>query len=206
MEIKNYIETSFEKLNLLNITVTEQEKQRTINNILQMPSDMLNDFEESQILGLVLDNIGMAEYNIENKEYKLFSNSVYSFDTEIMDIDIMYTIFLNFINNLSNNELEVTDISEDNDNMNYEEGTGVKIVSFKLNNDEYKYEAKVQYDWFDIDIISYINKILLENNFKKFLYVASDGWQNCILFYNTEEWAEKFNEIFTEINIEKTMI
>ena len=79
MKIQNYIETSLEKLNLLDITVTEQEKQCAINDILKMPSDMLNDMENSQILGLVLDNIGRAEYNIENKEYKLFSNNVYSF-------------------------------------------------------------------------------------------------------------------------------
>ena len=50
MKIQNYIETSLEKLNLLDITVTEQEKQYAINNILKMPSDMLNDMENSQIL------------------------------------------------------------------------------------------------------------------------------------------------------------
>ena len=50
MKIQNYIETSLEKLNLLDITVTEQEKQCVINDILKMPSDMLNDMENSQIL------------------------------------------------------------------------------------------------------------------------------------------------------------
>ena len=52
MKIQNYIENSLEKLSLLDITVTEQEKQGTINNILQIPSDMLNDMEKDQILGL----------------------------------------------------------------------------------------------------------------------------------------------------------
>lgn len=203
MKIQNYIETSLEKLNLFDITVTEQEKQCAINDILKMPSDMLNDMENSQILGLVLDNIGRAEYNIENKEYKLFSNNVYSFDTEVIDIDMMYTIFLNFVNKLSNDELRITDIIEDNSNINYEQGTGEKIVSFKLNSKEYKYIAKVKNDWFDMKMIGYINKILQENNCKKFLYVSNDGWQNCILFYNTEEWSEKFNSNFTEMNIEK---
>ena len=154
---------------------------------------MLNDMEDSQILGLVLDNIGRAEYNVENKEYKLFSNNVYSFDTEVIDIDMMYTIFLNFVNKLSNDELRIIDIIEDNSNINYEQGTGEKIVSFKLNSKEYKYITKVKNDWFDMKMIGYINKILQENNCKKFLYVSNDGWQNCILFYNTEKWAEKFN-------------
>ena len=45
MKIQNYIETSLEKLNLLDITVTG-----AINDILKMPSDMLNDMENSQIL------------------------------------------------------------------------------------------------------------------------------------------------------------
>ena len=203
MKIQNYIETSLEKLNLLDITVTEQEKQCVINDILKMPNDMLNDMENSQILGLVLDNIGRAEYNVENKEYKLFSNNVYSFDTEVIDIDMMYIIFLNFVNKLSNDELKITDIIEDNSSINYEQGTGEKTVSFKLNSKEYKYIAKVKNDWFDMKMIGYINKILQENNCKKFLYVSNDGWQNCILFYNTEKWAEKFNSNFTEMNIEK---
>ncbi len=202
MKIQNYIENTLEKLNLLNIIDTEQEKQNTINDILQMPSDMLNDMENSQIVGLVLDNIGRSEYNVENKEYKLFSNNVFSFDTEVIDIDMMYTIFLNFVNKLSNEELRITDIIEDNSNINYEQGIGEKIVSFKLNSKEYKYIAKVQNDWFDMEIIGYINKILQENNSNKFLYFTSDGWQNCILFYNTEKWAEKFNSYFTEMNIE----
>ena len=201
MKIQNYIETSLEKLNLLNIIVTEQEKQNIINCILQMPSDMLNDMENSQILGLVLDNIGRAEYNVENKEYKLFSNNVYSFDTEVIDIDMMYTIFLNLVNKLSNDELRITDIIEDNSSINYEQWTGEKIVSFKLNSKEYKYIAKLKNDWFDMEMIGYINKILQENNSNKFLYFTSDGWQNCILFYNTEKWAEKFNNNFTEMNI-----
>ncbi len=202
MKIQKYIETIFKKMKLLDITITEQEKQNIINNILKMPSDMLSDMEKDQILGLVLDNIGRAEYNIENKEYKLLSKNVYSFDTEIMDIDTMYTIFLNFINKLSNNELKITDIIEDN-NIDHEQGTGEKIISFKMNNKEYKYVANMKNDWFDIKIIGYINKILQENKSQKFLYTSSDGWQNCILFYNTEEWAKKFNNNFTEINIEK---
>ena len=202
MKIQKYIETIFKKMKLLDITITEQEKQNIINNILKMPSDMLSDMEKDQILGLVLDNIGRAEYNIENKEYKLLSKNVYSFDTEIMDIDTMYTIFLNFINKLSNNELKITDIIEDN-NIDHEQGTGEKIISFKMNNKEYKYVAYTKNDWFDIKIIGYINKILQENKSQKFLYTSSDGWQNCILFYNTEEWAKKFNNNFTEINIEK---
>ena len=61
----------------------------------------------------------------------------------------------------------------------------------------------MQNDWFDMKMIGYINKILQENNSNKFLYFTSDGWQNCILFYNTEKWAEKFNSNFTEMNIEK---
>ena len=72
-----------------------------------------------------------------------------------------------------------------------------------MNSKEYKYIAKVKNDWFDMKMIGYINKILQENNCKKFLYVSNDGWQNCILFYNTEEWSEKFNSNFTEMNIEK---
>lgn len=202
MEIKNYIEESLKKLNLLGID-TLDEDDKIISNILKMPKDMLDDLSRSQILGLVLDYIGISEYNIEKNEYKLSSNDVYSFDMEVADIDIMYTIFLNYINKISNEELKISNIVEDTTNVNFEEGTGTQIVKFKVYDKEYKYEAKVNHDWFDTRIISYINQILQEQNSNKFLYVTSDGWQNCILFYKTEKWAEKYNQAFPDLQIEK---
>lgn len=156
-----------------------------------MPEDILYDLGNSQILGIILDYIG---------EYKL---SAYSFDMEVFDTNSMYTKFLNNINLLTNHELKIEVIKETTSNVNCYEGTGRQIIEFKIFDKEYKFEAKVNYDWFDINIISCINKIIEENGLNKYLYTTSDGWQNCIVFYNTDEWTKKYNYIFSELQIKK---
>ena len=196
---QEYMKSCFEKLNLLGIIVDKKEQEKTINNISQMPEDILNDLENSKIIGLILDNIGLPLENKDNK-YKL---SIYSFDMEVFDTSTMYTEFLNNINLLTNNELKIKVIKEDTSNVNYEEGTGIQIIEFKILDKEYKFEAKVNYDWFDINIISYINKIIEVNGLNKYLYITNDGWQNCIVFYNTNEWARKYNNFFPELQIKK---
>lgn len=188
---EEYMKSCFKKLNLLGIMVDEKEQEKTIKNINLLPEDILYDLENSQILGIILDNIG---------EYKL---SAYSFDMEVFDTNAMYTEFLNNINLLTNHELKIEIIKEYTSNVDCDEGTGIQIIEFKILDKEYKFEAKVNYDWFDINIISCINKIIKESGLNKFLYITSDGWQNCIVFYNTDGWAKKYNEIFTELQIKK---
>lgn len=33
--------------------------------------------------------------------------------------------------------------------------------------------------------------------------MTSDEWQNCIVFYNTDEWAKEYNKTFPELQIKK---
>lgn len=202
MDIKNYIKESLVKLKSLGIDAIDKEDE-IAKGILGMPEDILYDMEPEQILGMVLDHIGSAGYDYKNDTYNMSSSKVYSFDVEVYDIDGMYIIFLNFVNKLSDGKLEITDITIDTSNVNDEDGTGTQAVTFKLNGKEYKYDAKMDYDWFDTDIITYFNKILEEQNSEKYLFVTSDGYQNCILFYNTQEWADKFSQSFPELPLEK---
>lgn len=202
MNIREYEEECLKKLKMLGINIAGREKEIT-DNILRMPEDMLNDMEKYSILGLILDTVGFANYNDETNEYKMLSEQVYSFDVEVFFVDIMYTIFLNYINRLSGGELQISDITENTDNVNFEEGTGTQIVSFTLRGKSYYYEAEANNDWFDTKIINYVNQILKEQNSDKYLLATSDGFQNCILFYNTEEWAKKYNEFFPESKVVK---
>lgn len=67
-------------------------------------------------------------------------------------------------------------------------------LSFVCNGKSYEYTLRFQYDWFDTRILSHLNTILENEQLKKALYTGSDGWQNCIVFYNTDEWAKQFNK------------
>ncbi len=201
MNVNNYIYGCLDSLSELGIESLE-DKEKTVGNILQMPADMLEDMDKGQILGLILDNIGQTQYLPDTNQYKMLCRQVYSFDMEVSDISTMYTVFLNFVNLIINGDLQISDIVEDISNIDFEHGTGVHIISFKCNEEEYKYEAESNYDWFDMKVISFINQILDTNGINKHLYITSDGWQNCIVFYNTEEWAKKFNDTF-DLKIEK---
>ncbi len=50
------------------------------------------------------------------------------------------------------------------------------------------------YDWFDAGITALLNQVLEEKRTGKYLFLCSDSWQNCIVFYETAEWARRFNE------------
>lgn len=188
---EEHIKSCLEKLDLLGITVDEKEQEEIINNINLLPKEILCNLENSQIIGLVLDNIG---------EWRHF---VYSFDLEIFDTSTMYTKFLNNINLFTNNVLKIEVIKEKTSNADCDDCNRKQIIEFKILNEQYTFAAKVNYDWFDISIISSINKIIEQNGLNKYLFVTSDGWQNCIVFYNTDEWAEKYNESFSELQIKK---
>lgn len=202
MNTKNYIYECLDKLNKLGINFNNKTKDEITNSILKMPSDMLSDMENDQILGLVLDDIGFVKYDDDKNEYEMTSNQVYSFDMEVFDISTMYKVFLDIINIITNNELKISDIVEDISNIDFENNSGIHIVNFKCMDKYYKYESQVNYDWFDVNIINFINEILENNNSNKYLYVTSDLGQNCILFYNTEDWANEFNNAF-DLKVEK---
>ena len=202
MEIKEYIKESLRKLDTLGIPTSHME-DKIMNAIMSTPPDMLQDMAIENILGLILDYVGSPIYDVEINEYKMESEQVYSFDVEVPYPDIMYTVFLNFVNKLTGEDIVISDITEDTDHVNYQEGNRTKVVHFSVNGKQYQYEAEVHYDWFDMRFIHEMNQILQEYNVAKSLYVTSDSWQNCILFYNTELWAKRYQKAFPESKLEK---
>jgi hypothetical protein len=183
LNIKIYAQKCLRNLQILGIDATEKE-QDLIDGIMGMPYDMLEDFEEFHINGLLLDSISYCGY----------SDKIYSFDTEVADIENMYSTFLEQIAKLTKGDIAFSQITESLDNAALETGEGVHTIQFQCNQKEYIYRAKAYYDWFDTKVFSFINQVIAEQKTGKYLFVCSDGWQNCVVFYETEEWAQRFNE------------
>ena len=97
---------------------------------------------------------------------------------------------------LSHGELVITDIEEVFSTEVFEAGEGIQPVSFTCNGTVYRYEAKVHNDWFDTGILTFMEKVIKEQNTGSHLYVTSDGYQECIVFYRTKEWAQQFYDLF----------
>lgn len=171
--------------------VPKSERQKWIDGVFLLPSDMLHDLEKEQIVLTLLDNIGCVKYDFEQQKWLPASNRIYSFDMEV-GLGSMYEDTLMNLRVCTNGEIDISDVREDFSNA---EENSIAGVDFSINGKQYHYDAKYRYDWFDPEIFSYIGSILAQERNDKYLYGCSDGYQNLILFYETEEWMQKFSEV-----------
>lgn len=163
------------------------------------------DEEEINIAADTLKNLGFTEITDEMiasvhetyneaypREWIPSSSQVYAFDMEILDVANMYSDFFKGITAINNNEFEITDIEEDMGIGSEDLGIGIRNVTFRYNGTSYQFHAKAMYDWFDGSIIGYMNKVFKKENNPNRLYYMTDGYQELIVFYCSDEWAADF--------------
>lgn len=155
------------------------------------PSEITEHIDKTADL---LTHIGRGSYDYATYTWTPTSHQVYSFDMEVDDIGQMYTLFLQGISAISNGEFEITDIVEDTSKVNYEDGTGTQIIHFNCNGNPYTFEATVDYDWFDVNMIDFMNQVLKKEKLSKQLFSTGDGYQECIIFFCTKDWAARFSD------------
>lgn len=143
--------------------------------------------------GILLTMLGMGKYDFDNFTWTPTSEQVYCFDAEAFDMGCMYTRFLEGVSAIGDGEFEITQVVEDTSQINYDTDEGKQVVSFCLNGKSYSYEAEFQGDWMDLGIMNYMNEIFEEQGTGKKLYSMCEDGQTFIVFYCTEEWAEKFS-------------
>lgn len=186
------IHENITKLKELGIDATSVEEKIT-ESLTSFPSEILESMEPEQINGMILTYISTLLYDdttVPPSEPRQF----FSFDVECMDLEHMYTNFLNSVSEIAGDDLTITDIEEDTSKVDYESGTGVQTVTFNCNGNSYQYDAVVYNDWFDVKMLTFMNKVISEQNTGKNLYVTSDGYQECIVFYQTKDWVKRFNK------------
>lgn len=189
-EIREYLDSVIDGLIALEI-VQESERQNLMDGVFALPSDMLHDLDKEQIVCMLLDNIGCVKYDFEQNKWLATPNRIYSFDMEV-GLGSMYADTLMNLRTCTGGEIDISDVHED---FSHAEEDGKVGVDFCLNGKQYHYDAKYEYDWLDAGIISYIGSILTQVGSDKYLYACSDGYQNLILFYETQEWSKKFSDV-----------
>lgn len=137
---------------------------------------------------------GMGEYDPDTWEWTPPDSGVYWFDMEVVNLNTMYTGFLNGVRTLDPQELNFTGIKEDLLWENAQEGIGTQRVSFDWNGASYTLEAAVMYDWFDITVASDLAALVQAQNTGSRLYFAYDGGQGILVFYNTPQWCKAFEK------------
>lgn len=155
------------------------------------------DFTTEDVMISLLSILGSGSYDFDTWTFTPSSSQVYAFDMEVFDIGNMYTQFFQGIMAINNDEFTITDI-EDSGAVADEDldlGLGLRKITFCYNQKSYEFNAKVMYDWFDGDIIGYMNKVFKKEKNPKRLYYMTDGYQECIIFYSSEEWAAYFSAV-----------
>ena len=193
LEAEIMVHENIIKLKEFGIDATSVEGQIS-ESISSFPSEVYEAMDREQIGGMLLAQIAWLLYDNGEAKQPAQARQFFTFDVECMDPDNMYTIFLNSLSEIAGEDLMITDIEEDTSEVDYESGSGVQTISFNCNGKSYQYDAISYYDWFDVGMLTYMNKVISEQDTGKNLYVTSDGYQECIVFYQTKDWATRFNK------------
>lgn len=179
--------------------ITEQLIDELEESYSKMPPEI-----ELNKTAMLLSILGQGDYDYSEGTWQPYTNGVYSFDVEVFDIEKMYTNFLIGVSALDKEELDFKNIQEDTGNVNWDEGTGKRTVTFEWNEKTFCLEAEAMYDWFDLNVAKDLNEIIMENGNDKRLYFTDDGYQECIIFYRDAEWASAFQKetglVFSELD------
>ncbi len=144
----------------------------------------------------LLKALGMGVYDAKSNTWTPLSDQIYGFDAEVDDIEGMYTRFFRGISRIVD-DAEFTDIEEQEDllvDVIEENGRwcdGSRTVSFRCNGHEYSLKLASYCDWFNEEMILFVNKVLRQEGCRgQLLPLSSGGDQIILIFYGCEEQAE----------------
>lgn len=144
---------------------------------------------------------GMGDYDEDTCEWTPTSREVYAFDAEIFDVSNMYALFLKGVQSIVP-DVVITDVVEDlslttdditeSDDNSEPPSDGERSVSFLCNGNKYETKLKSYCDWLNMDILSFVNDVLKQENCEKQLHLLTidDFDQMCVLIYGSEERAK----------------
>lgn len=114
------------------------------------------------------------------------TSGVYWFDTEVINLDSIYTDFLICVDAMDE-ELAFTNITENYGGVSFLSGTGTVSLSFDYLDEHYELEAEFNGDWFDTDMLFAVGRILAADSDPHDLWFTTDLGQGLLLYYGTEE-------------------
>lgn len=192
-EIVSMVHKQLFELKELGIDAVSLEGQIT-DSLTSFPAEVMEAMDTSQLSGLILTNIDWLLYQDEAAKPAAGPRQFFCFDMECMELNTMYTTFVQSVAEIAGDDLVFTDIAEDTSQVDYDSGTGIQTISFCCNGKAYQYNASVYYDWFDVGMLSFMNDVISEQSDDRHLYVTSDGYQECIVFCRTEDWVSQLKK------------
>ena len=165
--------------------------------------EMVSAANDAQMYGYVcsrgmvalnlLSAVGMGMYD-DDFVWHPSSDTVFALDMELFGSETLYGDFFRGLNAICCGEFVFSGIEEDYGQADLAEGVGVIGLSFLMNGEAYAVDAMMMQDWFDTGVFNAAAEIAVHPDNGKRLYAMYDGMQGLIIFYNTPEWAVKFEE------------
>lgn len=189
------VQSRVEKLQKLGITDVSASTGENVEDMLREMRELSGDaaaIEPRELDGLLLTEPGLGEYDYDAWTWTPTSKQVYAFDLEVFDVGGMYTQFLQGVQSILGVEPQLTEIEEKVSPIDGE--YELHTVSFLCGGTPYTFDVRVQYDWFNPEMIGHMNEVLEREGSEKRLWATGDGYQTCILFFQTEEWAKEFEK------------
>lgn len=137
--------------------------------------------------------VGMGTYD-DDFVWQPSSDMVLCLDMELFGGETLYGDFFKGLNSICGGEFVFADIREDYSEANLEAGEGEIHLSFLMNGTAYRCSAEMMHDWFDTAVFNEIAELAVHPDSGKRLYAMYDGMQGLIIFYNTPEWAHRFEK------------
>lgn len=188
---EGYTRMSYEEqlsiLEELDLTIPAEYKEKLQD---RPPDDM--EYIESDPFYEFLTCCGMPKWDPKTYEVTGYSEQTYWFDLEGFDISTDYIEILKGVQALAGDLLFITDLKEDTSGVQWEEGTGDILISFRINGRACQYKAKMEHDWIDSGFLVFLKETLDQERGDRHLYSCPDNGQGCILFYREEAWAKDF--------------
>lgn len=123
----------------------------------------------------------MEELGITEQEY-------YCFDGECVEEDDCYADILRVLSRISKGGFEISNVTSQ---VNHEEE---KVsLSFDYNGKTFEWKPVYEYDWFDCNVFTDINKLLEENGSEKYFYGYSPD-QTVHVVFVTEKVGEELKD------------
>lgn len=199
-----YLQEDFASLHAGHVSLDQQVKvleslglhvpQETVDSLRESAQtyDLYELMEDSPYTWLLMA-LGAPSYDEESGAAE-YSGDVFWFDMEGYDLSTDYIGVLEGMAALAEGSCidDVSDISEDTEAVDWENGTGTVTVSLKWKGQAYQWDMEVEYDWLDARVLAVYNTLLEQENAQEYFYVTGDGGQGAVVFFCTEEWAGKF--------------
>ncbi len=139
----------------------------------------------------LLLHLGTASYDASSGTMIPSPNGVFYTDYYWNEPEGMYTNLLLGIQALSNGNLIIDQIREDQSQARWEESSGVVTIDFTLNGSPCHLEANVNKKRYDEKVFGTLGDWIFEAT-GLHLYISDFEYRGCFLFLGDEQWAASF--------------